>query len=94
MPTGLSNGIGHGGRTRASTGRWCICVFPGRSRSGPIPRGPIGEALQVCARADEFDLYRGHLKPEGLFLHFGLTQPPALKREADCEALMRRIERW
>jgi len=53
-----------------------------------------GKALQVYARADELELYREHLKPEGLFLHFGFTQQPALKSEADCEALLRRIERW
>lgn len=53
-----------------------------------------GKALQVYARADEIDLYKEHLKPEGLFLHFGFTKQPALQCEADCEQLIKRIEKW
>ena len=51
-----------------------------------------GKALQIYAMADEVDLYRQHLKPEGLMLHFGFTNP-GLSQD-DCEALMRQIERW
>jgi 5-methyltetrahydrofolate--homocysteine methyltransferase len=53
-----------------------------------------GKALQVYARADELDLYKEHLKPEGLFLHFNMTQQPALQSEADCEQLMKEVEKW
>ena len=53
-----------------------------------------GKALQVYARADELDIYREHLKPEGLFLHFGFTKQPSLKSAEDCQALIKQIEKW
>lgn len=53
-----------------------------------------GKGLQIYARADEIETYCEHLRPEGLMLHFNFTQQPNLRCEADCEALMKRIEQW
>jgi hypothetical protein len=51
-----------------------------------------GKALQIYAKTAEVPIYKQHLRPEGLMLHFGFEEWGL--SESQCGDLMRSIEAW
>jgi dienelactone hydrolase len=51
-----------------------------------------GKAIQIYAKAAEVPIYKEHLRPEGLMLHFAFDEWGL--SESQCEDLMRSIEAW